>query len=206
MVKILCFGDSNTFGYIPGGRGRYDRRTRWPGRLQSLLGEQYHVIEEGLNGRTTVFEDTCVSGRCGLDAIGAAVELYGPLDFLVVMLGTNDCKTQFHASAGEIAEGLRMLLKKAESSSLKPFQTLIISPAPLTEKVYQHHFGVEFDEASVRVSKELAREYEKLAEEFQCGFLDASKVTKVSPVDGVHLEADGHKRLAEAVAKKVKPS
>ena len=51
--RILCFGDSNTWGYKPTG-GRYDEETRWPMRMQRLLGDGYIVIEEGLNGRTCV--------------------------------------------------------------------------------------------------------------------------------------------------------
>ena len=109
-IKILCFGDSNTFGYIPGRGGRYDRHTRWPGRLQELLGSAYQVIEEGLCGRTTAFDDVTEPGRSGLDRIRDAVEKNEPLELLIIMLGCNDCKAQFQASAEDITKVLERLL------------------------------------------------------------------------------------------------
>lgn len=200
-MKVLCFGDSNTFGYIPGGAGRYDRYTRWPGQLQRLLGEQYQIIEEGLCGRTTVFEDTACPGRRGLDALIQALKLYGPLDLLIIMLGTNDCKTQFRASAGMISKGLEEVLEKAGALAAQPFRTLLISPAPLDEAaVFEDS---EFDTASVAVSRGLAEEFKQLAQRYGCLFLDASAVAAVSKADGVHLDAAGHKALADAVGKLV---
>lgn len=199
-MNILCFGDSNTYGYIPGGAGRFDRRTRWTGRLQKLLGEGYHIIEEGLNGRTTVFEDVTCPGRCGLDVIETLVELYSPLDLLVIMLGTNDCKTQFGVSPEQIAKGLDQILEKAVASSSDAFKILLISPVPMKEEAAFPEMISDFDKNSVAMSCELAMEYEKVAGKYGCAFLDASKVTEVSEIDGVHLEAGGHEALAKAVA------
>lgn len=203
-VNILCFGDSNTYGYIPGGAGRFDRRTRWTGRLQKILGEGYRIIEEGFNGRTTAFEDVTCPGRCGLDAIGTAVELYSPVDLLIVMLGTNDCKKQFGVSPKQIAEGLEQVVDKAKASSPNAFKILLIAPVPMKEEAAFPDGISDFDKNSVFISLELAAEYEKLAEKYGCAFLDASKVTEVSGIDGVHLDAEGHEALAEAVAKIVR--
>lgn len=199
MKQILCFGDSNTFGYIPGGIGRYDRRTRWPGRLQRLLGDGFRVIEEGVCGRTTAFPDPYEPGKCGLDDICADMELYGPVDLLIVMLGTNDCKNYFSLSAGQITEGLKKVLDQALAASYPPGKLLVIAPAPLDEAVLSHAFGAEFDETSIAVSRELATEYGVLAKAYGADFLDASKVTSVSKEDGVHLDAGGHEKLAQAV-------
>lgn len=198
-MKIVCFGDSNTFGCIPGGGARYGRKSRWPGRLQDLLGKEHQVIEEGCNGRTTVFEDRFFPGRCGLDDIGMVTELHSPLDLLIIMLGTNDCKTQFRVSEKVIAEGMESLLKKAKENADKPFKTLIIAPAPMDEAVKYGNFADGFDDRSIQVSKALAGEYQKLAGKYGCGFLDASKVIKVSAVDGLHLDEWAHEALAEAV-------
>lgn len=202
-MKILCFGDSNTYGYIPGG-GRYDRRTRWPGRLKGLLGKQHQVIEEGLNGRTTVYQEPMNPERCGADAIGAAVELHSPLDLLIIMLGTNDCKAEFHADSRRIAENLETVLKKAEACTKRPFRALIIAPAPLSEKAACRDFGDAFDETSIEVSKGLAKEYAKLAAKYGYDFLDAAKVASVSRADGVHLDENAHEALALAVAERLR--
>lgn len=199
-MKILCFGDSNTFGYIPGGAGRYNKRTRWPGLLKKALGEGFQVIEEGVCGRTTAFPDKTCPGRCGLDDICMDMELYQPVDLLIIMLGTNDCKTQFQASAEKIAKGLEQVLRRAKESAAEPFQTLVIAPACLKPVVANGDFGPDFAKDSVETSKELAAEFEKIAGRYDSLFLDASKVTEVSDVDGVHLDEEGHKALAGAVA------
>ena len=203
-IKILCYGDSNTFGYIPGRGGRYNKHTRWPGRLQELLGSEYQILEEGLCGRTTAFDDMTDPGRNGLDRIRDAVEQNRPLDLLILMLGSNDCKVQFRASAKEITKGLERLLEKAGDGGALDFRVLLIAPAAMTERVMHSGFGAEFDQRSVDVSKELAKEYEALAERCGCDFLDGTKVTQVSGTDGLHLDAEGHRRLAEAVCEWVK--
>lgn len=203
-MKIICYGDSNTFGYRPDGRGRYDVHTRWPGALGELLGEGYEVVEEGLCGRTTAFEDVTEAGRCGLDQIQEAVKRSGPLDLLIVMLGSNDCKIQFHASAEQITEGLEQVVRKAGAHAGKAFDVLLIAPAALTEQVIRGGFGSEFDQRSIMVSRELARTYEELAERLSCGFLDGSRAAAVSTIDGLHLDAGAHGGLAEAVCEWVK--
>lgn len=200
-IRILCYGDSNTFGYIPGRGGRYNRHTRWPGRLQELLGSEYQVIEEGLCGRTTAFEDMTEPGRNGLDRIRDAVERSLPLDVLVIMLGSNDCKAQFGASAQEIAGGLEQVAAQARGGEASGFRVLLVAPAAMTDRVMHSGFGSEFDQRSIKVSKELAEAYEALARKCGCDFLDGSKVTQVSEIDGLHLDAEGHGRLAEAVVK-----
>lgn len=204
MKKIICYGDSNTFGYIPGKGGRYDCHTRWPGKLQDLSGASFEVIEEGLCGRTTAFEDMTCPGRCGLDTMGAIIKSHGSVDLLVVMLGSNDCKTQFHVSAAQIKDALEKVIKEAICHAAKPFQMLLIAPAPITENVLKSGFGTEFDKTSLKVSGELAAEYKKLAEVYACGFLDASEAVCASVTDGLHLDKDSHLALARAVAEKIK--
>ena len=61
--RIVCFGDSNTWGYIPVTGERYDETIRWPARLQEMLGyERCTVVEEGLTGRTTVSAGPAMPG------------------------------------------------------------------------------------------------------------------------------------------------
>ena len=112
-MNILCFGDSNTYGYKPDGTGRFDTDTRWTALLQKKLGADHRVIEEGLCGRTTVFQDDLREGRRGLDLIGITMEMHNPIDLLILMLGTNDCKSRYNASAGTIAKGLAQVIQKA---------------------------------------------------------------------------------------------
>ena len=155
-MNILCFGDSNTYGYKPDGTGRFDTDTRWTSLLQKKLGADHRVIEEGLCGRTTVFQDDLREGRRGLDLIGVSMEMHNPIDLLIVMLGTNDCKTRYNASAGTIAKGLAQVIQKARKNASQPFDLLVISPIHLGEGVGDPGFDPEFDEKSVEVSKKLA--------------------------------------------------
>lgn len=130
-MNILCFGDSNTYGYRPDGTGRFDEKTRWTYLLQKKFGNGHRIIEEGLCGRTTIFSDAFREGRRGLDQIGITIETHNPIDLLVLMLGTNDCKTRFNASSKTIAKGLIQVIEKAKKYSSQPFELLIISPIHL---------------------------------------------------------------------------
>ena len=203
-IRILCYGDSNTFGYIAGDGGRYGRQTRWPGILRERLGGAFQVYEAGLCGRTTAFEDRTEPGRNGLEKIAGAVKAHEPLDVLIFMLGSNDCQVQYALSAGEIAEGMEKVLKKAKESNSAEAKVLLIAPAVMTDRIAESGFGSEFDANSVNVSRELAREYEALAGRLGCDFLDGTKVTRVSETDGLHLDEEGHRMLAGAVWEWVK--
>ena len=198
-TNILCFGDSNTYGFIPDGSGRYDEDIRWTGLLQKRLGDKYNIIEEGLCGRTTVFHDELRSGRRGIDLIGTIMETHYPVDVLVVMLGTNDCKTRYGASAGTIAKGIEEVINKARKAPQKDPKVVLISPILLGNGVGEEGFDTEFDEKSEEVSEKLSEEYNKVAKKYGYTFLDASSVAKPSTTDREHLDENGHKALAVAV-------
>lgn len=127
MKRILCFGDSNTYGYIPGGTGRYSEDIRWTGRLQKRLSSEAIIIEEGLCGRTTVFQDELRIGRRGVELLPVLLESHAPLDLVTVMLGTNDCKTVYGASAEVIGKGIEKIIGQIKSISPQA-KILLISP------------------------------------------------------------------------------
>ena len=131
--RILVFGDSNTYGYDPERDGRYGETERYPCRIQALLGPGWTVIEEGLPGRTAVFDDPVTEGLCGLSYLTPCMMSHAPLDTLVVMLGTNDTKERFGCNAYLIAQGIGRLLKKAADTDAwrdKP-DILAVCPAPI---------------------------------------------------------------------------
>ena len=201
MREILCFGDSNTWGYIPGGAGRYSNKERWTCILQRLLGDDYHIIEEGLNGRTTAFSDYLEPYRCGLEYIAPCVLSHFPLDIVVIMLGTNDCKARYHASATEIRYGMEELVKKIRfelgQKGCNP-NILIVAPASIRE-----NDSCEFDENSISKSEQLAEQYQDMATMFGCEFLDAKEYGITVGCDGFHLTREGHQILAEAIKNKI---
>lgn len=202
-MNILCFGDSNTYGYKPDGTGRFDENIRWTQILQKKLGSGYRIIEEGLCGRTTVFQDELREGRRGLDLIGVTVEMQNPLDLMILMLGTNDCKTRYGASAAVIARGLEQVIRKARKSSSRPFDILVVSPIHLGKGVGEPDFDPEFNETSEAVSRNLASEYRKVALQNHADFLNAADFASPSATDREHLNEAGHAALAEAIYPKV---
>jgi lysophospholipase L1-like esterase len=201
MRAILCYGDSNTWGYVPGAATRYPRGQRWPGALQAALGPDFLVIEEGLNSRTSVLDDpTRVPGRNGLTYLGPCLDSHAPLDLVILMLGTNDLKHRFGLSAYDIAVNVTALLSAIGQSSAgeggKAPPVLLVSPAhigPLTA-LAEMFAGAE------EKSRQLAHHYRAAAAQAGCHFLDAAEVVTASAVDGVHWEADQHAALARRLA------
>lgn len=198
-MKILCFGDSNTYGYNTVTGGRFDKQTRWTGKLQKALGPDYQIIEAGLNGRMTAFEDPYTPGRCGMRDIKDLIEAHDPIDVLVVMLGTNDCKNLIRVSAAEISYGVEIIIKEAMKGAKKPFQTLVISPVAISEDVLTSGFDWEFDRCSIEIAAKLPQQLQKVAARQDALFLDAAQVAEASKVDGIHLDESGHEKLAKAV-------
>jgi lysophospholipase L1-like esterase len=202
---IVCFGDSNTHGANPAAPDRYSRSVRWPGVLQATLRERWHVIEEGLGGRTTVFEDPFSEGRSARPYLVPCLESHKPVDLLTIMLGTNDLKAYNHVTPQEITKGMQTLVRMARRSETGPSggapAILVMAPAPLgplNDLAGLWGFGAA--EAS---SRELAPLYRLMAEEEGVQFLDAGDVAAVDPAEGVHLTAESHRALGLAVAARV---
>lgn len=202
-MNILCFGDSNTWGYRPDRKGRFDENIRWTGLLQKRLSPDCHIIEEGLCGRTTVFQDELRESRRGLDMIGVTVEMHNPLDLVIIMLGTNDCKNRYGASASVIAKGLDQVIRKARLNASQHFDLLVISPIHLGHGVGEPDFDPEFNEKSESVSRNLANEYRKVALQNHAAFLNAADYALPSVTDREHLDENGHAALADAIYDKI---
>lgn len=198
MKRILCFGDSNTYGYIPDRSGRYSEEIRWTGRLQKKLSSEAVVIEEGLCGRTTVFQDELRPGRRGVEMLPILLESHAPLDLVILMLGTNDCKTVYGASAEVIGKGNEKLI--GQIRTIQPNAgILLISPILLGDDVWKAEYDPEFSKESVGVSKKLKSVYQEIARKNHCQFLAASDVAEPSETDREHLDEKGHELLAEAI-------
>lgn len=199
--QILCFGDSNTWGLNGETGNRLPWGMRWTSLLQQKLGaEKYHIIEEGLCGRTTVFEDPLRKGRNGAELLPVLLEAHAPLDAIVLMLGTNDCKTVYGVSAQVIGQGINRLIDQIRTYAPEA-KILLISPIYLGEKVWQEGYDREFSKESVSVSKELEPVYEKIAAERKISFMKASSCACCCDTDQQHMNAHGHKIFADEVCK-----
>lgn len=201
---ILCYGDSNTWGSIPASGERFSSSVRWTGVLARELGSGYQVIEEGLGGRTTLWDDPIEGYKNGREYLIPCLETHRPIDLVVLMLGTNDLKLRFSVSAYDIAASIAVLVeiiqKSATGVGSHPPQVLLIAPPPLGALAEY----TEMFEGGLAKSRKLGAHCQRVAEEHLCAFLDAGQAIVSSDLDGVHFEADQHSRLGRAVATKVK--
>ena len=204
MESILAFGDSNTWGLIPGTSpfNRYPHNVRWTGILQEKL-ESARVIEEGLCGRTTVFEDQLRKGRKGLEALPGILESQSPVDKVIIMLGTNDCKAIYGATANVIGKGLELCLDEIEKF-VPVEKILLVSPIHLGPDVWKPEKDPEFDLRSIETSKELKAIYERISKRRGLNFLAASDYVVADERDNEHLNEAGHRRFANVVYEKLK--
>jgi lysophospholipase L1-like esterase len=204
VKTILCYGDSNTWGADPAGGPRFDPEVRWTGVLQRELGADYRVIEEGLNGRTTVHDDPIEPHRNGRAYLVPCLQTHQPLDLVTIMLGTNDLKRRFGLSASDIAQAAASLaglaLGTARDADGKPPAVLLIAPPPVTLLT---DYDLMFEGAAEK-SRLFPRYFPIFAERQGAAFFDAGSVVRCSDLDGIHFEADEHRKLGQAIAAEVR--
>ncbi len=200
MKTVVCFGDSNTWGADPVSKGRFAHDVRWTGVLANELGDGYRIIEEGLNGRTTIVDDPIYPYKNGREYILPCLESHMPIDLVIIMLGTNDLKARLNRSASDIAESAGRLAEMALNSSFGPAsgrpRVLLMAPAAVTKLTEMDEMFAGAQEKSTRFG-EL---YEVFAGWSGADFFDAGTVIKNSDLDGIHFEAGEHEKLGKAVA------
>ena len=213
-ARILCFGDSNTWGYAPVPAPpsvRHAEQDRWPQVMGAALGD-VTVIEEGLNGRTTDADDPLIPQLAGAGVNGAAylpaaMASHNPLDLVIIMLGTNDLKPHLNRLPPRIAMGAKRLLDIVRTldggvgtAYPNPKALLICPPPPGTLSPYfaDHYAG------GAQKGRALPPLYAAVAERAGAAFLDAGTVITTDGDDGVHFSAAMQRRLGLAVADKVR--
>lgn len=207
MRHIVCFGDSNTHGYRAEDNGRFDETQRWTCLLQKELGEDYLIIEEGLSGRTTCFEDPIHEGLNGLNYIYPCLMSHEPVDLLIIMLGTNDTKERFGSSPACIALGLKRLIAKAVATTDcwrdGKSNILVVTPQNIGREYAATEVAETMGRGCAEKSEGLAAQYRQIAEQTGCHYLDANQVISDGPnhIDYMHLTAEGHRQLAQALTK-----
>jgi len=208
LKTILCYGDSNTYGYDPRNGLRYPEEIRWTCRLKKLLGDEYRVIEEGCNGRTTVFDDPAESWKNGRTYLPACLNSHKPVDIVILMLGSNDLKKIYNKSAEEIAEGAGTLAE--DILSFTPVKqgyapaVILVSPPEIGEGIGSSPFRDRFGSEAVKKSREFPPLYRKTAEKHGCIFFNAAEYIKPSEMDSLHLDPEAHEILAEELFRAVR--
>ena len=196
MKKILCFGDSNTYGYIPKNGARYDKNTRWTGVLSLLSHGKFEIIEDGCNNRTVFAENPTGKIFTGYEILPEL--LTGDFDAVVLAIGINDTQFLYNLSSIEIASGVEKLINivKVKSPQAK---ILLVAPSILTDDVLNGNFACLFDRTSIEKSRQLPLLYQKIAEKQNIEFLDLNSVAKTSSLDGLHYAPEQHLKIAQAI-------
>lgn len=215
---IICLGDSNTHGYCADpndcadpGLARFNEDERWTCLLQKALGSEYLVIEEGLSGRTTVFEDPLYEGLDALHYLYPCLKSHEPVSLLIIMLGTNDAKERFGVNPFAIGLGMRRLVQKAKTVDCwgpegRP-NILVVAPPIIGEGVLTSPVADEMGTmgpSCVEKSRKIPAEFRRVAAENGVHFLDANEAgCEFNEIDFMHLTRAGHARLAETLAELV---
>lgn len=201
-IRILCYGDSNTWGYISGSsHNRYLKNQRWTGILQDLLGEEHLIIEEGLNSRTLISNDerSGKEGKNGSEYLIPCLDTHDPIDYVILMLGTNELKAVYNKNVEEIGSLIEKYFIKVilnrKSQFLETTPKLIIVTPPLVNETTDYCKN-KYEGATLK-SQQLNDVYKNLSIKYNCLFID-NKGLKTG-IDGVHLNEESHKLLADKI-------
>ena len=206
-ITVLCYGDSNTYGHDPYTGGRYPYTKRWTTLLGQMLGEPYEVIPEGLNGRTTAYDRPNAAWKNGARSLVACLGTHKPVDYVIIMLGTNDCNAELGLSADDIADGMEKLVKtvKEETPALQGYvpEIIVAAPAAIQGDYENSPFAEKLTPESVQKSVDIGPLYRKIAEKHGVRFADATRGIEVSP-DCEHLSEEGHRQIAELLCEVIR--
>lgn len=203
MKTVLCYGDSLTWGYNAETLDRHAHGDRWPSVLAKALGPDVTVIAEGLNGRTTAYDDHLADcDRNGARILPTILHSHDPIDLVILFLGANDMKPVICGTAFGAVQGMERLVELVRRHAwsfgdAEGPEVLIVSPPPLCETA-NTAFAAMFA-GGVEQSAMLATLYADLADETGCGFFDAGSVAETTPLDGVHLDAKNTRAIGKGL-------
>jgi len=201
MKRILCYGDSNTWGYISGSdHQRYNENERWTKLLQKMLGNDYEIIEEGLNSRTLFSDDNRPGkeGRNGFTYLKPCLDTHDKLDFIILMLGTNELKNTFNNTAQDIVDMVDkyvQFIKNNKSQIDKTTPIVIISGLPLVRETTEYCTKGDKYKGASKKSEELNQLYKNYCKTKNITYIDNNDLQ--TGIDGVHLTKESHELLAQ---------
>ncbi|MBO5560586.1 MAG: arylesterase [Firmicutes bacterium] len=204
MKTVLCFGDSNTYGFNPATKERFDWGVYWTSIIADRLRDyDINIVNEGLCGRTAAHDDPVKPYRNGFDSLPMILETHNPIDTIILMLGTNDCKTQFKTDEHIVGWCIKRLIEVIKLTC-PDTKILLVSPIELGRRVWAEEFDPKFSKNSIEITKRLPEVYENISKIYEIDFLAASDYADPSETDREHMDEEGHLALADAIYEKLK--
>ena len=201
MKKILCYGDSNTFGYNPVDGSRFDEKTRWTALLQENLGSDFEIIEEGACDRTGIADNDKGFLYSAQRHFPKMITKTKNVDLLILAIGTNDLQFKYDLTVHQFENGLEKLIVTAKNNVRR---IILIPPVILHENVLEGFFKFQFDETSVSKSKKIGKIYRKLSNIYGLDYFDLNDFVKPSNADGLHYDSEGHKIISTKLSDYIK--
>lgn len=199
MKKILCYGDSNTFGFIPENCKRYDKDSRWSGILSEILKENYQVIEEGMNNRTGFFKNPEGLKQSGGEYLSVFLQNHRNLDICIISLGTNDAQFFYNLDENSTKNGLQNLIDSVREVNIKT-NIIIVPPVKITENILHSGFSMMFNRESIDKINKVFPIFEQTAKENNCLYFDFNQITTPAQKDGLHYTKESHTIIANKLA------
>ena len=197
MKRILCYGDSNTFGYNPVDGSRFDEKTRWTALLQENLGSDFEIIEEGMCDRTGIADNDKGFMYSAQRHFPKIITKTKDIDLLILAVGTNDLQFKYDLTIHQFENGLEKLIIMANNNVQR---IILIPPVVLNDNILEGNFNFQFNGTSILKSKKVGKIYRKLSNIYGLDYFDLNDFVKPSNADGLHYDSDGHKIIAEKLA------
>lgn len=194
MKKIICYGDSNTYGFNPRLGLRFDGKTRWTGILKERFVNDFDLIEEGLNNRKGFADNADGLKYNALKHLPFVLEKYDDVKILVLAVGVNDLQVFYDVTQEETKQALESMISMAQAKNIN---VILVPPVILKEAILKSLFVSHFNQAGIKKSKEIQPLYQKVAQKMKCHFFDFNSFAEASDIDGLHYDAQAHKKIAE---------
>lgn len=196
MKKILCYGDSNTFGFIPKTCGRYDKNKRWSGILSELLKSKYEILEEGMNNRTGFFKNPEGLKQSGGEYLSIYLQNHRDIDICILSLGTNDAQFFYNLDRKITELGLMNLINAIREVNSNT-KIVIVPPVKITENILHSGFAMMFNSDSIERIREVFDVFKIIADKENCYYFDFNEIVSPSQEDGIHYSEEAHKIIAD---------
>jgi lysophospholipase L1-like esterase len=201
MKKILCYGDSNTFGFNPSDGSRFDNKTRWTALLQEILGTEYEVINEGMCDRTGFTNNPKGFDFSAQRHFPKMITKLKDIDLLILAIGTNDLQFKYDLTIHQFENGLEKLIVMAKDNVRR---IILIPPVILSDNVLEGNFNFQFNSTSIVKSKKVGKIYRKLSNLYGLDYFDLNNFVKPSNVDGLHYDSEGHNIISTKLSDYIK--